>query len=341
MMTGKNDDAAATREDSFLGGLVPQVAEHLAERHALDFDTEAGQARFLAWLAAHTQGPASPAKDRAGHSTGRPKDWPEPGSPAPRRRVRAAQGQAGHGPARARPPVTPPGSGTAPRRTRVAARASAVKHSNSVIRTATGSRTAKLAISSATALLALVVSIATVAHLGGSKPHAAITAAAVTTKLIEIEQVDVATKTYTVNVTITQSVGAIPCWMICNQMQLDGVGSDEAILDLSMLSSSNVEVNAARSSVTLWIPAPTIGPADLDPAKSDISSSHGIVSSLTMGIRNNPNGYQPLFAAAEKKIHDQAEHDPELLAEAEQNTRELITRLLGAVGVHHVTVNFI
>ena len=47
MMKRKNDDAASAREDSFLAGLIPQVAEHLAEQHADDFDAEAGKARFL------------------------------------------------------------------------------------------------------------------------------------------------------------------------------------------------------------------------------------------------------------------------------------------------------
>ncbi len=66
MMTGKNDDAASSREDSFLAELVPQVAEHLAEQHAGDFDADAGRTRFLTWLAAHATELAAPAKDPAG-----------------------------------------------------------------------------------------------------------------------------------------------------------------------------------------------------------------------------------------------------------------------------------
>jgi hypothetical protein len=69
MMKKKNDDAAHAREDSFLTELIPQVAEHLAERHAEDFDAEAGQARFETWLAAHTKEPAASAKGRAGSGT--------------------------------------------------------------------------------------------------------------------------------------------------------------------------------------------------------------------------------------------------------------------------------
>jgi DNA-binding transcriptional MerR regulator len=59
MMTGKDDDAAAIREDSFLDELIPQVAEHLAEQCAGDFDAEDGRARFRTWLTAHTKEPAA------------------------------------------------------------------------------------------------------------------------------------------------------------------------------------------------------------------------------------------------------------------------------------------
>ena len=58
-MTGKHDDAASIREDSFLAELIPQAAEHLAEQHAGNFDAEASRARFLTWLAGHTKEPAS------------------------------------------------------------------------------------------------------------------------------------------------------------------------------------------------------------------------------------------------------------------------------------------
>jgi RNA polymerase sigma factor (sigma-70 family) len=66
MMKRKNDNAASAREDSFLAELIPQVAEHLAEQHAGDFDADAGAARFVTWLAAHTREPAASAKSRAG-----------------------------------------------------------------------------------------------------------------------------------------------------------------------------------------------------------------------------------------------------------------------------------
>lgn len=56
-MIDDNDDAE--REDAFLDGLVPQVFEHIAEQRAQDFDAEACQSRFLAWLDSHAQKPAA------------------------------------------------------------------------------------------------------------------------------------------------------------------------------------------------------------------------------------------------------------------------------------------
>ncbi len=61
MIRPKKDSAAHVREDAFLGDLVPQITEHLAERRSGDFDAVVGQARFEAWLAAHTKEPAVPA----------------------------------------------------------------------------------------------------------------------------------------------------------------------------------------------------------------------------------------------------------------------------------------
>ena len=52
-------------------------------------------------------------------------------------------------------------------------------------------------------------------------------------KLTKIEQVHVATRSYAVDVKITQSVGVIPCFLICNQMELKGSGTDDAVVNLA------------------------------------------------------------------------------------------------------------
>lgn len=222
------------------------------------------------------------------------------------------------------------------------------KHSGGVFGALIGgllkSLAAKLILATVLAALAYFGVIARVAHLPTPlsqvfHSHTTITTSAVLTKLTKIEQVHVATGTYKVNVKISQSVFA--CWLICNKMQLQGTGTDDAILNLSALTAGDVAVNDDGSSVTIWMQPPTIGPAILDPANCNITSSHGVINTLTQSLRNNPNGYKPLYVEGEAQIHDQAVNDPALLTAGEQSARQLFAQVLGTIGVKQVTVNFI
>jgi len=170
--------------------------------------------------------------------------------------------------------------------------------------------------------------------------HTTITTTLVLGKLTKIEQVHVATRSYSVDVKITQSVGIIPCFLICNQMELTGSGTDDAIVDLSKLSKRDVSIDRSTEAVTVRMAAPTIGPADLNPVACSITSTHGVVNSATQAFRNNPNGYRQLYVAAESQIHDTAERDQGLLTAGEQSTRAMLTQVLGVVGVKKVTVDF-
>lgn len=203
-----------------------------------------------------------------------------------------------------------------------------------------GGMFAKVAVAVVLALVAAYLVLAKIEHLNPFQPHTTITTTVVLGKLTKIEQVHVATRSYAVDVRITQSVGVIPCFIICNQMELKGSGTDDAIVDLSTLSKKDVSIDQAAASVTVRMAPPTIGPASLNPATCDISSSHGILNSATQDFRNNPNGYRPLYVAAASQIHNAAVHDQDLLSAGEQSTRELLARVLGVAGVKKVIVDF-
>jgi hypothetical protein len=192
-------------------------------------------------------------------------------------------------------------------------------------------------------VIVLVGVYALVAKLENLNPFGSRTTISTTVvlgKLTKIEQLHVATRSYPVDVSITQSVGIIPCFLICNQMELKGSGTDDAIADLSKLTSKDVSINQSAKTVTVKMAPPVIGPAELDPVTATITSSHGVVNTLTAAFRSNPNGYRPLYAAAETQIHRAAAHDQDLMAAGEQSIRATLTRLLGAVGVKKVTVTF-
>jgi hypothetical protein len=192
-------------------------------------------------------------------------------------------------------------------------------------------------------VIVLAAAYAVIAKIESLSPFGSrttITTTVVLGKLTRIEQVHVATRSYAVDVKITQSVGIIPCFLVCNQMELTGSGTDDAIVNLSQLSRQDVSIDQSTQAVTVRMAPPAIGPAVLDPAGCSITSSHGVVNSVTQDFRNNPNGYRPLYAAAESQIHDAARHDQALLTAGEQSTRALLARVLGVVGVKKVTVDF-
>jgi hypothetical protein len=203
-----------------------------------------------------------------------------------------------------------------------------------------GSLMSKVIVLVVIVLVGAYVLLAKVEDLNPFASHTTITTTVVLGKLTKIEQVHVATRSYPVDVRITQSVGVIPCFLICNQMELTGSGTDDAIVDLRKLSRQNVSIDQSTGTVTVRMAAPSIGPADLNPVACSITSSHGAINGATQAFRNNPNGYRPLYEEAESQIHDTAEHDQGLLAAGEQSTRTMLARVLGTVGVKKVMVDF-
>ena len=221
-----------------------------------------------------------------------------------------------------------------------AGREKAAKHSGNFLGHLFGSMIGTIVVIVVIVVVAAYFLIAKIEKLDPFGSRTTISTTVVLGKLTKIEQVHVATRSYAVDVKITQSVGVIPCFFICNQMELTGSGTDDAIVNLSGLSKKDVTIDQSTHAVTVRMAAPTIGPADLNPAACSITSSHGAINSATQGFRNNPNGYRPLYVAADAQIHRAATHDAALLAAGEQSTRALLAQVLGVVGIKKVTVDF-
>jgi hypothetical protein len=214
------------------------------------------------------------------------------------------------------------------------------KHGGTFFGHLLGGMILKVSIAAVLTSLIAYLGVAKLAHLNPFRSVTTIDTTVVLGKLTKLEQVHVASRSYPVDVTITQSVAHIPCFLICNQMELKGSGTDDAVVDLSMLKRGDMTVDQATKTVTVRLATPTIEPANLNPAACNITSGHGIINSATQDFRNNPNGYRPLYVAAESQIHNAAVHDQELLSAGEQSTHDLLARVLGAVGVKHVVVSF-
>jgi hypothetical protein len=226
------------------------------------------------------------------------------------------------------------------RRLPAAGREKAAKHSGNFLGHLFGGMIGTVIVVVVIAVAAAYLLIAKLEKFDPFGSRTTISTTVVLGKLTKIEQVHVATRSYAVDVKITQSVGVIPCFLVCNQMELKGSGTDDAVVNLGALSSKDVTIDQSTDAVTVRMAAPVIGPADLDPAACSISSSHGVVNGATQDFRNNPNGYRPLYVAAERQIHNAAQRDQALLAAGEQSTRAMLARVLGVVGVKKVTVDF-
>lgn len=216
----------------------------------------------------------------------------------------------------------------------------AAQHRGSFLGRLFGSMIGTIVVVVVIVLVGAYLLIAKVESLNPFGSHTTITTTVVLGKLTKIEQVHVATRSYAVDVKITQSVGVIPCFLICNQMELKGSGTDDAIVDLTSLSKQDVAIDQSTDTVTVRMAAPVVGPADLNPAVCSITSTHGVVNGATQQFRNNPNGYRPLYAAADTQIRTAALHDGDLLTAGEQSTRTMLAQILGTVGVKKVIVDF-
>ena len=65
----------------------------------------------------------------------------------------------------------------------------------------------------------------------------------------------------------------------------------------------------------------------------------GLLNRIGDFFGGNPNSQQQVYIAAQQKISTAARHS-RLLAEAERNTRGMLTGMLSSLGFKRITVNF-
>ena len=98
-------------------------------------------------------------------------------------------------------------------------------------------------------------------------------------------------------------------------------------------------VNPDRS-VTITLPHATLSKTVLDTAASHVvNRDRGLLDRLGSVFSDSPTGEQALYAAAEPKLRAAADESA-LIARADQNTTQMLTKFLGALGFDHVNVAF-
>jgi Protein of unknown function (DUF4230) len=157
--------------------------------------------------------------------------------------------------------------------------------------------------------------------------------------LADLDEYRAATGSYQVFIDIEKDAKYLPSFLKGERTLFLAQGSVDAAIDFSGLGPEAVTVDAGR--VHIRLPR-----AELTKPVLDIAASHvvdrdrGLLDRLGSVFSDSPTGEQTLYVAAEPKLRAAA-NESALVARAGENTTEMLTRFLGALGYDEVTVTFI
>ncbi|MFI7076299.1 MULTISPECIES: DUF4230 domain-containing protein [unclassified Micromonospora] len=132
----------------------------------------------------------------------------------------------------------------------------------------------------------------------------------------------------------------VPDWLLNQRTLFVGSGSVEAYVDFGALSEGAIVQSADGKSVEVKLPAPQLAETNLDLDKSYVfAEERGLLNRVGDLIGGDPNRQQQVYQLAEDRI-TAAARDSGLNARAEENTRKMLTGLLGSLGFEQVTITY-
>lgn len=155
----------------------------------------------------------------------------------------------------------------------------------------------------------------------------------------QLSRYEAASGTFQVVVDISTS-SILPSFLQGSDTMFIGVGNDNAYVDFGKLKGNDVQVSDDRRTATI-----TLGHAQLEPATLDVHQSYvyaqqqGLFTRINDFFSGNPNSQQAAYVLAQKQIQGAAAKS-ELIADAERNTRTMLTSLLQSLGFTKITVNY-
>jgi Protein of unknown function (DUF4230) len=163
---------------------------------------------------------------------------------------------------------------------------------------------------------------------------------AVLKSITALSRYEAASGNYQVVVDLSTHTSFLPSFIAGSQTLFIGDGSVIAYVNFGGLKGGALTMNAARTAVTVRLPAARLEPAALNVSQSYVyAEQQGLINRVTSFFSGNPNSQQAVYVAAQGKIENAAVHSG-LTADAERNTRVMLTSMLGSLGFKHVTVDF-
>jgi hypothetical protein len=156
----------------------------------------------------------------------------------------------------------------------------------------------------------------------------------------DLARFEAATGTFQVVVDLEKDTKYVPASIKGQRTLFVGYGTVDAYVDFSGVTSDALTVSEDRRSVSLRLPAPALEKVNLDQDKSYIfAQQRGVIDRFTSLFDGNPNQLQEVYKAAQAKITDAAK-ETGLAAQAQTNTKAMLTGLFHSLGYTTVTVTF-
>jgi len=143
---------------------------------------------------------------------------------------------------------------------------------------------------------------------------------------------------YEVVIDIEHSTAHVPSFLSGRRVLFVAAGTVDVSVDLRTLGSGAVTVNPARTSATITLPKPQLGPAHLDLSRSYVySEEQGLLDRLSGGSAQD---MKEVYDLSTRRLDEAARQTGELTTRAEANTRTMLQGLLHSLGYTDVTVAF-
>ena len=154
----------------------------------------------------------------------------------------------------------------------------------------------------------------------------------------DIAQYHAASGTYQVLVDVEHDTPYLPAAISGERTTFFATGNVDAQVDFSRIGDGSVTVSPDRRSATITLPAPTLSPATIDPARV-VGRERGLAQRIGDAVEDNPRDDSELYRLAATKL-DAAAAQSDLTTRASDNTRAMLTGLAQSLGYESVTVNF-
>ena len=163
---------------------------------------------------------------------------------------------------------------------------------------------------------------------------------AVLKSITALSRFEAASGSFQVIVDLAKRSSFLPSFLEGSDTLFVGVGTDIAYVDFSHLNGKAIKFSAHRTAVVVTVPHARLEPAVLNVKRSYVfAEQQGLLNKIGNFFSSNPNSQQQVYVAAQRKISDAARHSS-LTAQADKNTRAMLTGLLHSLGFRRVTIIF-